>query len=373
MKYLKWNGDQISMLGYGCMRFKQLPNGEIDESLGEELLDIAYNNGVNYFDTAMPYLNGKSEAFVGKVLNKYLRESYFLATKLTLSMIKSEDVITTLDKQLKTLQKDYIDFYLLHALNKNLIKRIIDENILTLLLKWKKEGKIRRIGFSFHDDKETFFKLLDMFPWDFVQIQFNYIDKDSQQGMEGYYECEKRNIPIIVMEPVKGGKLANFNEEAMKIFKNEDNTKSAASYAIRFVSSFKAVKVILSGMNEKEQVLDNLKTFENITPLTKEEFILVNKVKEKLKTLIKVSCTSCKYCMPCPNGVDIPANFNLINDYTMYKNKTGLVWPYSVLKNRNADYLKCIDCKECITKCPQAIDIPLEIKLLKKELQFLNE
>jgi len=373
MEYKKWydTSTTTSLLGFGCMRFNLNDKGEVDENIATKLITKAYENGVNYFDTAMPYLNGKSEPFVGKVLDRYPRDTYYLATKLTLGMVKTEEVDTILDKQLKTLNKDYIDFYLLHALNKKVFERIKEERILEKLIEWKKQGKIRNIGFSFHDDSKTFFEILNYFNWDFVQLQINYIDINIQQGMDGYLECEKRKIPIVVMEPAKGGKLSNFHPDAQSILLDYKPHCSLTSFAMRYVGSLPGVKCILSGMNQMDQLDDNLKTFNNFEVLNATEYLLIEQVKKKLKTLIKVGCTSCKYCIPCPKNVDIPANFNILNDYFMYKSQQGIRFAYSMLANKQQTFLNCIDCKKCVPKCPQAIDIPNHLKEMKVDLNFL--
>lgn len=376
MEFRKWYDKNIttSLLGFGAMRFTTDKNGEIEKDKADALIKRAYDEGVNYFDTAMPYTNGKNEAFVGESLKRFPRESFYLATKLSLGYLTTkEEVLKAIDLQLKTLQTDYIDFYLLHALNKDKMKTIIDWGILDIVKKWQEEGKIRHIGFSFHDDYETFKKILNMYPWDFCQIQLNYMDTEFQQGIRGYFDCEEKNIPVVVMEPIKGGKLANFNKEVSKIFTDYNKDASLSSWALRYVGSLKGVKTILSGMNEMYQVEDNLKTFSNFVSITPQEHILVMKVKKALKNIIEVDCTKCGYCMPCPHGVDIPGNFSIFNDYAMYKNKGSLNWPFSNLVKNNADFSYCIECKECIPKCPQNIDIPEELKRMEEELKFLNE
>lgn len=376
MEYRKWYDKKIttSLLGFGAMRFTTDKNGDIEKEKADALIKKAYDNGVNYFDTAMPYTDGKNEAFVGMSLKRFPRESFYLATKLSLGYLKTkEEVMNAIDQQLKTLQTDYIDFYLLHALNKDKLDTIKEWGIIDLLEKWKKEGKIRNIGFSFHDDYKTFKKILNMYPWDFCQIQLNYMDTEFQQGIKGYFDCEEKKIPVIIMEPVKGGKLANFNNEVSKVFTDYNSEVSLSSWALRYVGSLPGVKTILSGMNEMYQVEDNLKTFSNFIPLSPKEHSLVMSVKKKLKEVIEVDCTKCRYCLPCPYGVDIPGNFSIFNDFAMYKNENSVKWPFSNLLRNKADYSSCVECGECLPKCPQNINIPEELKRMQKEMKFLND
>ena len=374
MLYRDWydKGIRTSLLGYGAMRLKTV-DGEIDEKLGFELFDKAYKSGVNYFDTAFPYTDGKNEAFVGKALKRYPRDSFYLATKLSLFCFKTkEEVFASLDNQLKILQTDYVDFYLMHALDKHKFNQIKEWKVMDKMLEYKKQGKIKHIGFSFHDDYDTFKEILDYFPWEFCQIQLNYMDQSIQQGLKGYYDLVERKIPVVIMEPVKGGKLANFNKQVSHYFTDYAPDKSLASWALRWVGSLEGVKVILSGMNSMDQVDDNLKTFNNFEPLNKEEQELVEKVRVDLSKIIKVGCTSCKYCMPCPQGVNIPGLFNIYNSYAMYQDKGDVNWRHGMLKQNNESGLNCVQCGLCATKCPQGIDIPEKIAEFYKEFDFLK-
>ena len=372
MEKRKWYNKNMetSLLGFGAMRLSTI-NGEIDEKKGFELFDKAYYSGVNYFDTARPYTNGKNEAFVGKALKRYPRESFYLATKCSMfSMQTKEDFLGILDKQLETLQTDYVDCYLLHALNKNLLKKVKEWDVINEVVKWKKEGKIRYIGFSFHDDYDTFKEILDMYDWDFCQIQLNYMDQNIQQGIKGYYDLKERNIPVIIMEPLKGGKLSHFSSDVEKIFKDYDPNSSVSSWAMRWLGGLDGIKVILSGMNEMDQLEDNLKTFTDFKPLNETENKLVDEVVEAVKNRTKVGCTKCNYCMPCPAGVNIPGCFGVYNNYAMYNNEGEFKWNYKELINNQKDASVCVECGACVTKCPQGIDIPnvlKEVKMLADE------
>lgn len=373
MEKRKWYDKDIetSLLGFGAMRLKTV-DGEIDEELGFKLFDMAYNAGVNYFDTALPYTERKNEIFVGKALKRYPRESFYLASKLSLFCFDTpEEAKKSVDMQLERLQTDYIDFYLVHALNKNSFQRFKDWNMLETVLEWKRKGKIRHLGFSFHDSYEVFEDILNYYDgWEFVQIQLNYMDTDIQQGIKGYKVLEEKKIPVVIMEPVKGGKLAAFNPKAAEPF-TEYSNNSIASWALRWVGSLPGVKVILSGMNSEEQVKDNLETFNNFKPLNEEEQRRVLLVRDKIKELTAVGCTSCKYCMPCQAGVNIPFNFTIYNDYKMYNNKDWVEWQFEGLKNKKADASACVECRSCVDKCPQHIDIPEKLKEMVEELDFL--
>lgn len=374
MQYRKWYNKDIttSTLGFGAMRLKVI-NDEIDEDKGLALIDEAYKSGINYFDTAVPYTDGKNETFVGKALKRYPRDSFYLATKLTIRLYKTkEELEKVIDSQLQNLQTDYIDFYLMHALNKHTFQTIKEWKIMEIVEEWKKAGKIRHIGFSFHDDYETFKEIVDYYDWDFCQIQLNYMDDEIQQGIKGYHDLVKRQIPVIIMEPVKGGKLSSFNEEVASKLKKYNPEASLSSWAMRWVASLDGVKVVLSGMNEMEQVEDNLKTFNNFKKLNNEEQTLIEEVKENLKKITEVGCTNCQYCMPCTVGVNIPGNFRIFNDYAMYKAEGDSKWRYSDLINKKANASLCIECGKCVPQCPQGIDIPNELKRMLKVLPFLE-
>lgn len=372
MEYRNWYDRDIktSLLGFGAMRLKTI-DGEIDEEKGMALFDYAYSHGVNYFDTAMPYTEGKNEVFVGKALKRYPRESFFLASKLSFGMVKSkEEVLGFIDRQLSILQTDYLDMYLLHALSKDKIKLIKEWNVIDIVKKWKQEGKIRNIGFSFHDDYATFQEILGMYDWDFCQIQLNYMDTNIQQGIKGYYDLAERKIPVVVMEPIKGGKLATFSSEIGKPLR-ELNADSNAAWALRWVGSLPGVKVILSGMNEMTQMVENVDTFSHFKPLNEQEQKAIDEVKIKLEQAIKVDCTNCRYCMPCTVGIDIPGNFKVFNSYGMYNNEADSSWQFNTFLKNSTLLTECIECGKCVLECPQHIQIPDELKRMVVEMPFL--
>ena len=369
-------GIETSLLGFGCMRFPVLENGDINEPEAERMLDKAIADGVNYIDTAYPYHEGKSEIVTGKVLKKYDRDSFYLATKLPLWQVNSlEDVDRIFGEQLTKLQTDYVDFYLMHAINKERWDAMRKLGVVERLEQIKAEGRIRYLGFSFHDSYEVFEEIINAREWDFCQIQLNYMDVDEQAGLKGYELAASKNVPVIVMEPVKGGSLAAFADDIMEKFHAADAQASAASFALRWVGSLPGVKVILSGMSTMEQVEDNLKTFGCFRPLSEEEQRMMKEVRDTLKSRVQNGCTACRYCMPCPAGVDIPGCFGVWNTYHMYQN-------YNMVKRRWENELgeqkqakNCVKCGKCEQACPQKLSIRKDLErvqadLDKKEMAF---
>ena len=369
-------GIETSLLGFGCMRFPVLENGEINEPEAERMLDKAIAEGVNYIDTAYPYHEGKSEIVTGKILKKYDRDSFYLATKLPLWQINSlEDVDRIFGEQLTKLQTDHVDFYLMHAMNKERWDAMRKLGVVERLEQIKAEGRIRYLGFSFHDSYEAFEEIINAREWDFCQIQLNYMDVEEQAGLKGYELAASKNVPVIVMEPVKGGSLAAFAEDIMEKFRAADAQASAASFALRWVGSLPGVKVILSGMSTMGQVEDNLKTFGCFKPLSGEEQKMMKEVRDTLKSRVQNGCTACRYCMPCPAGVDIPGCFGVWNTYHMYQN-------YNMVKRRWENELgeqkqakNCVKCGKCEQACPQKLSIRKDLEraqadLDKKEMAF---
>ena len=286
---------ETSLLGFGCMRFPLTAEGKIDEAEAERMIDLAIQSGVNYIDTAYPYHNGDSEPFVGRVLDKYDRDSYYLATKLPVWKLETqEDAKKIFEEQLERLHKDYVDFYLLHALSKERWELVKKLDLIPYLEEMKKEGKIRYLGFSFHDSYECFEEILNYYDWDFCQIQFNYMDTEEQAGLKGYHLAEQKGIPMVIMEPVKGGMLAALPDEIASNLKAVRPDNSIPSWALRFVGSFSNVKVILSGMSDMSQVKDNLKTFEHFEPLDEKEQELIAQSCRS----IACSCTEWLYRLP---------------------------------------------------------------------------
>lgn len=362
-------GIEVSLLGFGCMRFPVTPEGKIDEPEAERMLDKAIAAGVNYIDTAYPYHNGDSEPFVGKVLKKYDRASLYLATKLPCWKVeRKEDADTIFEEQLERLQTDYIDFYLMHALSGDAFRKMAQMGVVERLEQLKAEGKIKYLGFSFHDSYEAFEEILTYRDWDFCQIQLNYMDTESQAGLKGYKLAEARNVPMVIMEPIKGGSLAAFAEDITERFRALDPEASVASYALRWVGSLSNVKVILSGMSTMEQVEDNLKTFDAFHPLSDQESKTIDEIVALIRSRVQNGCTACRYCMPCPAGVDIPGNFRVWNTYHMYQN-------YNMVKNSWENGLgdekqakNCVKCGKCEKACPQKLHIREDLERVQKDL-----
>lgn len=362
-------GIETSLLGFGCMRFPTNAEGKIDRELAQEMLDRAIAAGVNYIDTAYPYHNGESELFVGEALKKYDRASYYLATKLPVWFVKSvEDVDKYFNEQLQKLQTDYVDFYLLHAMNLGRWKEMVELGVVERLEELKAEGKIRYLGFSFHDGYEAFEEMLFARDWDFCQIQLNYMDTNEQAGMKGYKLAEERNIPLVIMEPIKGGMLANFGADIKKKFNELDPEASVASFALRWVGSLPNIKVVLSGMSTMEQVEDNLKTFVDFKPLSEEESKGIDEIVNIINSRVQNGCTGCSYCMPCPAGVNIPKNFRVWNTYHMYQSYDAVRWNWETEMQDCEKAKNCVECGMCEAACPQALNIREDLKRAQEDL-----
>lgn len=359
-------GIDTSLLGFGCMRFP-IKDGKIDQKRAEKMLDQAYEAGVNYFDTAWPYHGGESEPFVGRVMKKYPRESFMFATKLPHWEINTiEDAERIFKTQLEHLQTDYVDFYLLHAMGKDSWTKMRDLGVVELLEGYKKEGKIKNLGFSFHDSYAVFEEIINYRDWDFCQLQLNYMDTNEQAGMKGYELAEKLGVPVVIMEPVKGGSLANLPSEVVNPFVKLAKDASNASWALKWVASLPNVKVVLSGMSDEAQLEDNLKTFTDFVPFGDAENNAVKEVAEAIRARVKNGCTGCRYCMPCPAGVDIPANFAMWNFASMYNNKGHVTWVLNNQLKGKARAENCVKCGKCEEACPQKLKIRDDLEQVAK-------
>jgi predicted aldo/keto reductase-like oxidoreductase len=364
-------GIKTSLLGFGCMRLP-VKDGKIDRERTAAMLDTAYKAGVNYFDTAYPYHGGESELVVGEILNRYERSSYYLATKLPCWEIHSlDDAKRMLDYQLERLQKDYIDFYLLHALNRGSFREMVSYGVPEYLAEMKEQGKIRYLGFSFHDEYDVFEEILNYRDWDFCQIQYNYMDRDYQAGDRGIALATEKEIPLVIMEPIKGGTLATLPDEVMTGLRALRPDASPASWALRFVGSRPIIHVILSGMSAEDQLADNLNTFTNFEPLSEIEEKAIEDTAAAIRARVRIGCTGCRYCMPCPNGVDIPKNFRIWNNYGMYGNVNNGRWQWSHDISADAKPDNCIGCGACEAACPQSLPIIESLQLCREEMDAL--
>lgn len=369
MRKMENLGIETSLLGYGCMRFPTNAEGKIDRKEAERLLDKAIAEGVNYIDTAYPYHDGESELVVGEVLKKYARDSFYLATKLPVWFVNElSDVDRLLNEQLEKLQTKYIDFYLLHALNAGTFQKMVNLGVVERLAQLKEEGKIKYLGFSFHDGYEAFETIINYRDWDFCQIQLNYMDTEDQAGMKGYALAEQKGIPLIIMEPVKGGSLAKFADDINQKFNDLNPDASVASYALRFVGSLPNVKVILSGMTTMDQLEDNLATFKAFKPLDQKEQDTITEVVNMINSRVKNGCTGCRYCMPCPAGVDIPGCFSAWNTYHMYQNYKVAAYKWETELGEEHQAKNCIKCGKCEKACPQKIAIREDLAKAQEDL-----
>ena len=404
-------GDRVSLLGFGMMRLPSVGgrsaregNEEIDQEMVNEMVDYAIARGVNYFDTSPAYCQGKSEQATGAALSRHPRDKYFIATKLSNfapSTWTREGAIAMYHNSFKALRVDYIDYLLLHGVGmgggmEEYEKRYVDNGVLDFLLEERKAGRIRNLGFSYHGDVRVFDRLLaehERYHWDFVQIQLNYLDwkhakEINPQNTDAEYlygELAKRNIPAVIMEPLLGGRLSNVPDRIVAQLKERSPEESVASWAFRFAGSFPSVLTVLSGMTRMEHLQDNLRTYSPLRPLTDDEFAFLQETAAMMMRFDTIPCNDCKYCMPCPYGLDIPAILLHYNkclnegnvpesarDENYRKARRAYLVGYdrSVPKLRQASH--CIGCGQCSPHCPQRIDIPRELHRIDAYVERLR-
>ena len=363
------NDDQLSILGYGCMRFPMAEDGKVLEDKAIEQVRYAIDRGVNYLDTAWPYHGGASESILGAALLDGYRDKVKIATKLPTWLIDSrEDMDSYLDKQLEKLQTDRVDYYLLHALNGLTWDKLEQVGVAEFLDTAIKDGRIVNPGFSFHGVLDDFKRIVDGYPWVFCQIQYNFLDQEYQAGTEGLKYASDRDLGIIVMEPLRGGNLGLPEPPPAigAIWNEAETTRTPVEWALRWIWNHPEVTVVLSGMNEDVHIAENLRIADQALPgsLTQQELELVNRSASTYKELMKVDCTGCGYCLPCPEGVMIPAIFEVYNKMHLFGNREEAKFIYAVrmcgvISGAKQGFAsECVQCGECLEKCPQAIPIP---------------
>jgi len=367
------NGDRLSILGFGCMRFPT-KGGSIDEARAIHMIRSAIENGVNYFDTAYIYHAGKSESLLGKALEDGYRERVNIATKLPPYMVnKLDNAKKIISTQLSRLRTNHIDYYLLHMLTDlAMYKKMESLGVMEYLEELKRDGTIGNIGFSFHGSKQDFEQIIKSYPWDFCQIQYNYLDENNQATKSGLMLAYEMSIPVIVMEPLRGGKLVDsLPKSVMKAFEECDNKKSPAEWGLRWIWNHKEVNVVLSGMSDEAQVEENIRIAGDAreNSLTEKEIEVFYRVKSIMNEKIKVPCTACAYCMPCPHGVNIPGCFASYNEKYLLEDKMYKIkyaQTLGAMSSTPAYASQCKECGKCELHCPQKIEIRKELKNSKQ-------
>ncbi len=362
-------GEKVSILGFGCMRlpiFEGDPT-KINQPLATEMLHYALEHGVNYVDTAYPYHGlsasegGMSELFVGEALKDGYRDEVYLSTKLpSWNIQKKEDLNFYLDEQLKRLQTDRIDIYLLHGLGQNTWKTLTELDVFEFLDSALEDGRIGYAGFSFHDNFDLFREIVDSYDWSLAQIQYNYMDEEFQAGKAGLDYMASKNMGTVIMEPLRGGCLtSNIPPDIQAIWDKAGTKRSPAEWALLFLWDHPEIDLVLSGMNTMEDVLENIAIAEKGFPnsLLDDELNLIQEVKEAYREKTYVDCTNCGYCTPCPEGVDIPLNLSLLNEFYIYQNMGKSKSNYTFLKAKLGSATFCNQCGECEEKCTQNIPI----------------
>ena len=398
------NGDKVSLLGYGCMRWPMTKDKDgrdvIDQEKVDELIDRAMECGVNYYDTSPAYLQGQSERATGIALSRYPRNSYYIATKLS----NFGDSSPEASKQMyidsfREMQTDYFDYYLLHSIGRGGLPafnhRYVDNGMMDFVLGEREAGRIRQLGFSFHGAQKEFDDLIalhDKYHWDFVQIQMNYMDWRHADGVRNvnaeylYEELDKRGIPITIMEPIQGGRLSNVPANVAAKLKERDPDASAASWAFRFVGTYPRILTVLSGMTYREHLEDNLNTYRGFRPMSDEELAFMEEMAVLMAEYPTINCNQCNYCMPCPYGINIPGIFDHYNksvnegsvpqseaqkNYRKLRKEYLASYDKAIPTLRQADH--CIGCGQCLEHCPQSIAIPDELHRIDRYIEKLKQ
>ena len=356
---------KLSILGFGCMRLPQTADFTIDEQKATAMVRYAIDRGVNYIDTAYVYHNGESEPFLGRALAEGYRKKVNLATKMPVWDVKSRmDMDRILDEQLKRLNTDHIDFYLLHGLSRSSWDDMLNLNVDEFLDDAIADGRIRYAGFSFHDTVQVFKEIVDAYPWTFAQIQYNYMDEEYQAGTAGLDYAAEKGLGIVIMEPLRGGLLVRETPETKKIWALREQSRTAAEWGLRWLWNRPEITVVLSGMSAMQQVKDNLSYANDGKPssLTADDLAVYEKIKIFYLSRSKIPCTNCRYCQPCMAGVGIPECFAAYNDAFIYKDTAGAKFSYDAFTGSGGDASQCQDCGVCESLCPQHIMIRERLK-----------
>ena len=366
-------GQKVSLLGMGTMRLPVTEDGQVDREAAISMIRHSIDEGINYVDTAYMYHDGESEKIVGQALKDGYREKVLLADKMPVWLAKDEEAMRSIfDEQFARLEVDVIDMYLVHNVTVPVWKRAQKFHLMDFLEEKRAEGKIRHIGFSFHDQLSLFKEVIDSYPWDFCQIQLNYMDKEFQAGEEGLHYAAEKGIPVIIMEPLKGGKLTDTLPPSVKaLWKQAEIQRTPAEWALRWVANHSEILTILSGMSAPEQLEENLRILSQAKPnsLTEKELSIIDQVSSEYNRLIQYSCTSCKYCMPCPKKIDIPTAIRFYNEWFLYEGnpKIKADYPNWLIKDRQPG--DCIACKTCEDHCPQHLPIS---EIMKKTAEIFE-
>lgn len=361
MKYRTFKGinEKVSLLGMGCMRFPMKDDKNVDEDEAVKIIRHAIDSGVNYVDTGYKYHGGRSEVILGNALKDGYREKVLLADKMPIWLARSQDDCRKyFNEQLKRLDVDCIDMYLVHNITRGNWKIAKKHNLMDFLEEMRAEGKIKYIGFSFHDSLEFFKEMLDEYPWDFCQIQLNYMDKNHQAGVEGLKYASNKGLGVVIMEPLKGGRITDFIPPAIeKLWQAADTKRTPAEWAFKWLAHMPEVTVMLSGMSSMEQLNENISILsaDDVEELNEKELTTIDKVSDEYNRLIKYSCTGCQYCIPCPQKLDIPRIIGWLNDWNIYEHNPSTKFEYITWQAKHAS--DCIGCKACEEKCPQHLRI----------------
>ncbi|MDO9035237.1 MAG: aldo/keto reductase [Methanoregula sp.] len=367
MLYRKMNNTdrKLSILGFGCMRLPKTADSAIDEVKATAMVRYAIDRGINYIDTAYVYHNGESEPFLGRALADGYRQKVNLATKMPVWDVQSrQDMDCILDEQLRRLNTDHIDFYLLHGLSHSSWDDMLNLNAGEFLDTAIADGRIRYAGFSFHDNVQAFKEIVNAYPWTFAQIQYNYMDEDYQAGTAGLDYAAEKGLGIVIMEPLRGGLLVKETPETKKIRALSEQSRTAAEWGLRWLWNRPEITVVLSGMSTMQQVKDNLSYANNGKPssLTEDDLAVYEKIKTFYRSRSKIPCTNCRYCQPCMVGVEIPECFSAYNDAFIYKDSAAAKFCYDAFTVSGGDASQCQDCGVCESLCPQHILIRERLK-----------